>query len=80
MVSDGLKQGIIKPGESVCEIGRNWFWLLDVEDVNEVPFDTLVDCIILELESLNQPDWERYKDEYLYYYYFLKENLNSVQG
>lgn len=91
MIADELNQNIIKPvlddGELICKIGDNWFYFGDQEseefentDPSEISFDVLVNDILRVLDDFRE-DCDDYGDEYLYYYYYLTENLaKKVDG
>lgn len=82
MIEDGLMSKVIIPaledGELVCHIGDYWFYIggmeLEYTDPKEIPFYVLVNKIKDTLDDFyRNPDM--FKDEYLYYYYYLCENI-----
>lgn len=83
MIVNGLNQDIIKPilddGELVCEIGDGWFYFggheFENTDPSDIPFDVLVNEILTVLDAFHD-DWQDYKDEYLYYLYYLNERTH----
>lgn len=90
MVSEGYETGLISlilsPNSDgiACKIGDNWFFFGGqtaeeyncVEDfVAEIPKDTIIDEIFEVLEAFSEEDDGL--DEYLYYKYFLEENLGK---
>lgn len=91
MVKAGYDAGIIKLIESphkdgvVCCIGDNWFYFgggtaeeSSVESYQrDVPVEDIVREIYETLDDFRQSG-ETYKDEYLYYFYYLSENLKEV--
>ena len=83
MIENGLKQGLINPSNDeclICEIGDYWFYFggseFEHEAPEHIPFDTLVDEIKFCLDGFYEDDWDTYEDEYMYYYYYLIENLH----
>ena len=82
MIEDGLMSKVIIPeltdGELVTHIGDYWFYIGGTEfeytDPKEIPFDVLVDEIKDALDDFyGHP--EMFDNEYLYYYYYLCENI-----
>lgn len=88
MVIEGYNQGLIKlilspNGDGItCQIGDNWFYFggITAEDYNDIeaykkaiPALDIVKEIYITLKEFE----EIYEDEYLYYYYYLKENLKG---
>ena len=82
MIEDGLMAKVIVPFLEeyglAARIGDNWFWFGGTEfeytDPKDIPFDILVDEIKECLDTFYECP-EVYKDEYLYYYYYLCENI-----
>ena len=82
MIEQGLSRGIIKPILETdglrCYIGEHWFWFggneFEYADPKDIERDVLIDEIKTVLDGFYQ-DYITYDFEYLYYYYFLKENL-----
>lgn len=82
MVEDGLWQNLIKirfedTDEFIIHIGDRWFFYslqgTDWRNASSI-FDFIAGGIFETLECFR--DWgELYGDEYLYYYYYLTENL-----
>ena len=82
MIEDGLMSKVIIPkledGELAAHIGDCWFWFGGTEfkytDPKEIPFNILVDEIKECLDDFYEhPDM--FDNEYLYYYYYLCENI-----
>ena len=88
MVIEGYNQGLIRlilspNGDGIaCQIGDNWFYFggITAEDYNDIeaykkaiPALDIVKEIYITLKEFE----EIYEDEYLYYYYYLKENLKG---
>lgn len=86
MLELGYEQGIVRLeleelscAETICKIGDNWFYfggelaeeLSPEEYVKAVPKEDLLQEIITVLEDFKT----EFPDEYLYYYYYLKENI-----
>lgn len=85
MVEDGYREGLIclinNPNDDCvsAQIGEYWFYFAGSENEdmtvdeyeNEYTFDEIVDYIFGTLDSDFKTEFE---DEYLYYYYYLKEN------
>lgn len=88
MVVNGYKQGLIRLAiveyavGVVCVIGDNWFYfggdLAEISTVEEykkyVSEESLIKKIYDTLEMFSE-ETEMLGDEYLYYYWYLKENL-----
>lgn len=90
MVAEGYETGLIRlilsPNDDgiACKIGDNWFFFGGqtaeeynrVEDfVAEIPKDTIIDEIFEVLEAFSEENDGL--DEYLYYKYYLEENLGK---
>lgn len=85
MIEDGLMAKVIIPtikeGELSAVIGDNWFWFdngsFDYDNVEDIPFNALVEGIKKTLDAFYEDGkkHEEFKDEYLYYYYYLCENI-----
>lgn len=82
MVEDGLWQDVIKircedMNEFIVTIGDNWFYYggqdSDWRNASSI-FDLVADGIFETLEGFRD-GWDFYGDEYLYYYYYLTENI-----
>ena len=82
MIEDGLMAKIIlnsfEDEYLVTTIGEYWFYThsdeLQYDNVNDIPFAVLVDEIKETLDDFyRNPDM--FGDEYLYYYYYLCENI-----
>lgn len=82
MIEDGLMSKVIVPkleyGGLVAHIGDYWFYAgrteFDHTDPKEIPFEVLVNEIKDTLDDFyGYP--EMFEDEYLYYYYYLCENI-----
>ena len=82
MVEDGLWQNVIKirfedVNEFIVTIGDNWFYSggqdSDWRSASSI-FDLVADGIFETLEGFRD-EWDFYGDEYLYYYYYLTENI-----
>lgn len=88
MIHNGIEQGLInfKPNtidgyEVVCWIGGNWFYfagqegesMLATEYLEVTPKEDLETEIFETLNSF--PEVDCLRDEYLYYAYYLMENL-----
>jgi len=82
MVEDGLWQNVIKirfedMNEFIVTIGDNWFYSggqdSDWRSASSI-FDLVADGIFETLEGFRD-GWDFYGDEYLYYYYYLTENI-----
>lgn len=82
MIEDGLMSKIIIPfldeeGLKV-QIGEYWFYFggskFEYTDPKDIPFDILVNEIKECLDAFYECP-EVYEDEYLYYYYYLCENI-----
>ena len=91
MVADGYKQGLIRlatleyAAGIVCVIGDNWFYfdgtdenlaeILTVEEYKKyVSEENIIEYIYDTLEMFSG-ETDMFGDEYLYYYWYLKENL-----
>lgn len=81
MIEKGLRQNIIIPfldGSLKAKIAEYWFYFggSEFEHTNpeDIDFDTLVTEIKSALDSFYECP-ELYDNEYLYYYYFLLENI-----
>lgn len=82
MIEDGLIAKAIVPFLDeyglAARIGDNWFWFGGTEfeytDPKDIPFDILVSEIKECLDAFYECP-EVYEDEYLYYYYYLCENI-----
>ena len=88
MVVNGYKQGLIRlviveyAVGVVCVIGDNWFYfggdLAEISTVEEykkyISEENLIKKIYDTLEMFSE-ETEMLGDEYLYYYWYLKENL-----
>lgn len=84
MIRNGYKNGIIflisnpNDGCIAAQIGDNWFYFAGSENENmtveeykeEYTSEEIVDYIFTVLDSDFKTEFE---DEYLYYYYYLKE-------
>ena len=89
MVIKGYNQGlialIVSPLEDgiVCQIGDNWFYF-DVEtaeaynNIEEYKNVMLTSDIIEEIFTVLKEFKTGFEDEYLYYYYYLTENLFKI--
>lgn len=83
MVEDGLMSKVIIPELEddvtlLITIGDNFFVItcfeFNYKSVNEIPFEVLVNEIKDALDDFyGHPDM--FEDEYLYYYYYLCENI-----
>lgn len=68
----------------ICQIGEYWFWFggekaeeyTAKEYKNNIPEETIIDEIFDTLSAFSE-DLDTFEDEYLYYYYFLKENIST---
>lgn len=91
MIRDGIENKIVKfdidpnmGAGTICKIGENWFYFGGItaeesdpeEYVAAVPTETIVDEIYDVLEDFKV--LPEYHDEYRYYYYYLKEQLNTT--
>ena len=88
MVVNGYKQGLIRLAiveyavGVVCVIGDNWFYfggdLAEISTVEEykkyVSEENIIQKIYDTLKMFSEKT-EMFGDEYLYYYWYLKENL-----
>lgn len=89
MVEKGFKKGLIKLISNssdnigtVCKIGDYWFYfdgkaedMTPKEYTDNTPIKEIINNIYDTLEDFRVDDFHDFRDEYLYYYYFLKENL-----
>lgn len=84
IVRRAYRQGIIKlvgDDETVCQIGDYWFWFggetAEAYSAKEyaacIPEDTIIQEIYKTLSDFK--DTAGYEYEYLYYKYFISENL-----
>lgn len=81
MIEDGLMAKVILPqlhedeGSLIAKIGDYWFYFggseFEYTNPKEIPFDILVEEIKNVLDSFQTES----PDEYLYYYYYLCENI-----
>lgn len=68
----------------VCYIGENWFYFggVDAEEsmlseyINSHSSKTIIDKIFEAVDDFRS-DFDTFGDEYMYYYYFLLENLSD---
>lgn len=82
MIEDGLMSKVIIPFLDAdglkAQIGDHWFYFggseFEYTEPKEIPFDVLVSEIKLVLDDFYECS-ETYGDEYLYYYYYLCENI-----
>lgn len=82
MIEDGLMAKVIVPeqeGDGLkAYIGDYWFYFGDSEfefaDPKDMPFGLLVEEIKTALDAFYE-DKDVFEDEYLYYYYYLCENI-----
>lgn len=81
MIEDGLMSKVIIPELDndglKAHIGEHWFYFGGFEfewtEPKNIPFDVLVEEIKSVLDEFRRlPDFQ---DEYLYYYYYLCENI-----
>lgn len=86
MVEKGFKNGLIRlisnssdNISTVCKIGDYWFYFDDKADnmtpkeyTDSIPTREIINNIYNTLENFRL---DNFHDEYLYYYYLLKENL-----
>lgn len=83
MLKSGLSANIVVPKLTdnglVCYIGEHWFYFggseFEYTDPKEIPFETLVEEIKIALDSFKE--CKDYETEYLYYYFYLTENLHK---
>ena len=82
MIEDGLMAKVITVtihgDDLMITIGDGWFWIcgdgIEWTNPNDIPFDILVTEIKDALDDFyGHPDM--FEDEYLYYYYYLCENI-----
>lgn len=90
MVTEAYKQGLVRldtiaPDEefgTICRIGDCWFFfggeladsLSPEEYKKDIPEETIIEEVYHTLEDFRK-NKEDFGDEYLYYYYYLEENL-----
>ena len=82
MIEDGLMAKVIlnsfEDGYLVTTIGEYWFYTsadeLKYNNVNDIPFTVLVNEIKETLDDF-YANPTMFGDEYLYYYYYLCENI-----
>ena len=82
MIEDGIISKVIIPflddDGLKAQIGDYWFWFggqeYEYTDPKDIPFDILVSEIKECLDGFYH-DWDDYENEYLYYYYYLCENI-----
>ena len=82
MVEDGLMAKVITAkldgNDIMVTIGDGWFWINGDEfkwtDINDIPFSILVTEIKDALDDFYGHQ-DTFEDEYLYYYYYLCENI-----
>lgn len=82
MIEDGLMSKVIIPFLDAdglkAQIGDHWFYFggseFEYTEPKEIPFDVLVSEIKSVLDDFYECS-ETYGDEYLYYYYYLCENI-----
>lgn len=82
MIEDGLMSKVIIPKLEkdglVCYIGDYWFFFGGIEfeytNPKDIPFSVLVNEIKEALDDFYKHP-EMFEDEYLYYYYYLCENI-----
>ena len=82
MIEDGLMSKVIVPfldeDGLKAQIGDYWFYFGGTEfeytDTKDIPFGILVNEIKECLDAFYECP-EVYEDEYLYYYYYLCENI-----
>lgn len=87
MIKCGLWQDVIKirfedKNTFIITIGDNWFYSggqsEDWRSASSI-FDLVGDGIFETLESFRN-EWDLYGDEYLYYYYYLTENIRQKEN
>lgn len=84
MITRGLECNIIRPVLTedglTARIGEHWFFFggheFEFTDPGSLPLNVLANEIKSCLDGFHE-NWDCYSLEYLYYYYFLKENLAS---
>ena len=82
MIEDGLMSKVIIPKLEkdglVCCIGDYWFFFGGIEfeytNPKDIPFSVLVNEIKEVLDDFYKHA-EMFEDEYMYYYYYLCENI-----
>lgn len=85
----GLVKLIISPhGDGiVCQIGEHWFYFDgsnaeqydSVEEyVKDIPETTIIETIVSVLSEFRNEESMTFMDEYLYYFYYLIENLSRT--
>lgn len=86
MIKEGLKQGLIIPkveGDGLkCYIGEYFFFFggsefEGIEELSEIPEDVLPMEIKTVLDAFNETKNHDFETEYMYYYYYLLENLKK---
>lgn len=86
MIKMGLKQGLIIPkveGDGLkCYIGEYFFFFggsefEGIEELSEIPEDVLPMEIKTVLDAFNETKNHDFETEYMYYYYYLFENLKE---
>ena len=88
MVIEGYNQGLIRlisspNGDGIaCQIGDNWFYFGGItaeeyDNVAEYKEVMLTSDIVTEIYDVLCDFKTEFEDEYLYYYYYLKENLKG---
>lgn len=88
MVLSGIKNGVIKfivdpnmGAGTVCSIGDYWFYFGGQTAEDEMPSEFLVNASVIEVAASvvavlsDMGSSEDFSDEYLYYYYYLCENM-----
>ena len=86
MIRTGLIKFVIKPvleeDELICKIGESWFYFGGTEFEYADPKDIEFDILVNEIKSVLDNFYDSvchgdntYKDEYLYYYFYLCENI-----
>lgn len=93
LVSLGYMQGLVKLINSphgdgvVCQIGEHWFYFDGAnaeqydsveEYVKDIPETTIIETITTVLSEFRSEESMTFMDEYLYYFYFLIENLSRT--
>ena len=88
MVIEGYNQGLIRlilspNGDGIaCQIGDNWFYFGGItaeeyDNVAEYKEIMLTNDIVTEIYDVLCDFKTEFEDEYLYYYYYLMENLKG---
>ena len=86
MIKEGLKKGLIIPkveGDGLkCYIGEYFFFFggsefEGIEELSEIPEDVLPMEIKTALDAFNETKNHDFETEYMYYYYYLLENLKE---